>query len=56
MINTQINFEAKILNGSKVIIFTRNYIKFFDQFDLKNQGQGRHFLKIQELKMINTQL
>ena len=43
MIYTQIKFKDKILNGSKVIIFTRNDIKLFDQFDHKNQGQGRHF-------------
>ena len=28
MINTHLTFEAKILNGSKVVAFTRNYTKF----------------------------
>ena len=41
MIN--LNFEAKISNGSKVVAFTSNYTKFFKfkgQFDLECQGQG----------------
>ena len=28
MINTQLKFEAKISNGSKVVAFTRNNTKF----------------------------
>ena len=28
MINTHLKFEAKIPNGSQVVAFTRNYIKF----------------------------
>ena len=28
MINTHLKFEAKILNGSKTVAFTRNYTKF----------------------------
>ena len=28
MINTQLKFEAEIPNGSKVVAFTKNYIKF----------------------------
>ena len=28
MINTELKFEAKIPNGSKVVAFTRNYTKF----------------------------
>ena len=28
MINTQLKFEDEILNGSKVVAFTRNYTKF----------------------------
>ena len=29
MLNTHLKFEAKILNGSKVVAFTRDYTKFF---------------------------
>ena len=28
MINTYLKFEAKIPNGSKVVVFARNYAKF----------------------------
>ena len=35
----QINFEAKIPNGSKVVTFTKNdaFFKFQGQFDLEGQ-------------------
>ena len=41
MINTQLKFEAKILNNSKAVAYTRNYRTFFKfqgQFDLEGQG------------------
>ena len=42
MINTQLEIEAKIPNGLKVVAFTRNYTHFFKfqgKFDLEGQGQ-----------------
>ena len=52
MINTHLKFEAKILNGSKDVTFTRNYTKFLNfksQFDLEGQGQGHQFSDISEI-------
>ena len=46
MINTQLNFEAKIPKGAKVVTFKRNYTKFLNfqgQYDLEDQGQGCQF-------------
>ena len=39
MINKQFKFEAQIVNGSKVVAFTRNTKYLFQgQFDLEGQG------------------
>ena len=46
MVNKQLKFEAKIPNGSKVVVFTR---KFQGQFDLKGQGQGHQFSNTSEI-------
>ena len=46
MINTHLKFKDKILNGSKVVAFTRNDTKFLmfqGQFDHEDQGQGHQF-------------
>ena len=52
MINTHLKFEAKILNGSKVVAFTNNYTKIFQfqgQFNLEGQGQGHQFSNLSEI-------
>ena len=43
MINTQLRFEAKIPNGSKVVAFTRNYTNFEANLTLKVKGKVTSF-------------
>ena len=50
MINTHLKFEAKIPNGSKVVAFTRNYIKFLGlKAKLTLKVKSRHFSNTSEI-------
>ena len=52
MINTHLEFEAKIPYGSKVVCIHKELHKSFEfkgQFDLEGQGQGHRFSNTSEI-------
>ena len=50
MINTHVKFEAKTPYGSKVVAFTRNYVKFLSfKANLSLKGQGYQFSNQSEI-------